>query len=88
MVQWVVLNYPMLSPKVPTTLMTPYSYPMGHHSHSFVSKNGQKWLKNMFLMMLINLTYYSTHKYVLWDTNGVQLSHGITQGACYTQDSI
>jgi hypothetical protein len=28
----------MISPKVPATLMTPYSYHMGHHSHSFVSK--------------------------------------------------
>jgi hypothetical protein len=41
MVQWVVFSYPMVSPKVLTTLMTPYSYPIGNHSHSFVSKNGQ-----------------------------------------------
>jgi hypothetical protein len=56
----------MVSPKVPTILMTPYSYPMGHHRHSFVSKNGEKWLKNMFLMMLINIIYYSRHKYAVW----------------------
>jgi hypothetical protein len=44
----VVFNYPMESPKFPTTLMTPYSYPMGHHSHSFGSKNGRKRLKTGF----------------------------------------
>jgi hypothetical protein len=38
----VVLIYAMVSPKVPTNLVTPYSYPMGHHSHSFVNKNGWK----------------------------------------------
>jgi hypothetical protein len=38
----VVFNYPMLSLKVPTTLLTPYNRPMGHHSHSFVSKYGWK----------------------------------------------
>jgi hypothetical protein len=43
--QRVVLNYLMVSPKVPTTLMAPYSYPMGHHSHSFARKNGRKRLK-------------------------------------------
>jgi hypothetical protein len=43
--QQVVFNYPMVSPKVPTTLMTLCSYPMGHHSHSFVSINGRKRLK-------------------------------------------
>jgi hypothetical protein len=41
--QWVVFNCPMLLPKVPTTLLTPYSYP----SHS-LSKNSQKWLKTGF----------------------------------------
>ena len=46
--QWVMFNYPMVSPKVPTTLMTPYSCPMGHYSHSFVSKNGRKRLKTGF----------------------------------------
>jgi hypothetical protein len=33
-------NYSMVSPEVPTTLMTPYNYSMGYHSHSFVTKNG------------------------------------------------
>jgi hypothetical protein len=37
-----VFNYLMVSPNMPTTLMTSYSYPMGHHSHSFVSKKRQK----------------------------------------------
>jgi hypothetical protein len=46
--QWVVFIYPMILPKVPTTLVTPYSYPIRHHSHSFVSKNGQKRLKTGF----------------------------------------
>ena len=32
--QKVVFNYLMVSPKVPTTLMTPYDYPMGDYSHS------------------------------------------------------
>jgi hypothetical protein len=43
-----VFNYPIVLPKMPTTLVTPYSYPIGHHSHSFVSKNGQKQLKTGF----------------------------------------
>ena len=43
-----VFNYHMVSPKVSTTLVTPYSYPMSHHNHSFVSKNGRKWLKTGF----------------------------------------
>jgi hypothetical protein len=46
--RWAVFNYPMIIPKVPTILVTPYSYPMGHHSHLFVSKNGQKRLKTGF----------------------------------------
>jgi hypothetical protein len=33
---------------VPTTLMTPNSYPMSHHSHSFKSKNCRKRLKTGF----------------------------------------
>jgi hypothetical protein len=45
-----LFNYPMVTPKVPTTLMTPYSYPMGHHSHLFVSKNGRKRLILIFSM--------------------------------------
>jgi hypothetical protein len=46
--QQVVFNDPMVLPEVSATLMTPYSYPMGHHGHSFVSKNGQKQLKTGF----------------------------------------
>jgi hypothetical protein len=46
--QQVVFNYLMVSPKVPTILMTPYNYPMCHYSHSFISKNGGKWLKTGF----------------------------------------
>jgi hypothetical protein len=64
--QQVVFNYPMLSPKMPTTLVTPNSYPMGHYSLSLVSKNGRKRLKTGFLMILTSITSYSTHKSVLW----------------------
>jgi hypothetical protein len=46
--QWVVYNYPMILPKVPSTLVTLYRYPMGSHSHSFVSKNGRIRLKQFF----------------------------------------
>jgi hypothetical protein len=64
--QQVVYNYPRVSPKVLTTLMTPYSYPTGHHSYSFVSKNGRKRIQNRFLMILTSITSYSTHKNFLW----------------------
>jgi FMN-dependent NADH-azoreductase len=46
--QQVVFNYPMVSLKVPTRLMIPYIYLMGHHGLSFVSKNGRKQLKTGF----------------------------------------
>jgi hypothetical protein len=48
-----VINYYMVSPKVSTKLVTPYSYPMGHHKHSFVSKNGRK--------QVLNVTYLHNH---------------------------
>jgi hypothetical protein len=64
--QQVVFNYPMVSPKVPVTLMTPYKYPLGHHSHSFVIKNGRKWLKTRFLTILTSITSYFTYQSVLW----------------------
>jgi hypothetical protein len=58
--QEVVYNYPMLSPKVPTSLMTPRSYPMGHYNHSFVSKNGRKQLKTGFLEYFpLNLLFHT-----------------------------
>ena len=63
--QQVALNYPMVLPKVPTTLKTPYRYPMGHYSHSFVTKKSQKLLKNMFLAIFTSITYYSAQKYIL-----------------------
>jgi hypothetical protein len=63
--QWVVFNYPLVSPKVLTTLRTLHSYPIAHHSHSFVNKNGRK-RSNRFLMSLTSQTSYSTHKFVLW----------------------
>jgi hypothetical protein len=61
MSQQVVFNYARVSLKVPTTLLTPYSYPMSHHSHSFV-----KWPKmvgNRLLMILTSITSYSKYKY-------------------------
>jgi hypothetical protein len=79
--QQVVFNYPMVTYKVPTTLMTPYSYPKDHLSHSFMYKNGQKRLKKRFLMMLTSITFYSTHKYFLRVLIGIQLSYGMSQGA-------
>ena len=58
--QWVLFNFLMVSPKVPTTLVTQYSYPMGHHSHSFVNKNGLKLLKTGFWgYYLHNLLFYT-----------------------------
>jgi hypothetical protein len=58
--QLVVLNYCSVSPKVPTTLVTPYSYPMGHPSYSFVSKNGQKGLKQAYdNIYLHNLLFHT-----------------------------
>jgi hypothetical protein len=61
--QQMAVNYPMVSPKVPTTFMTPYDYPIGHHSYSFVRKKGQKWFENMFLTMLTSITSYSNMFY-------------------------
>jgi hypothetical protein len=78
--QQVVFSYPMVSYKIPTTLMTPYSYPMGNLSYSFMNKNGQKRLKKCFLMMLTSITSYSTHKYFLRVLIGIRLSYGISQG--------
>jgi hypothetical protein len=68
----------MVLPMVPTTLETLYSYPMGHHSYSIKSKDGQKRLKNMFFTMLIFVNFYSAHKYGHGPLSGVQLSYGIT----------
>jgi hypothetical protein len=63
--QKLVSNHPVLSPKVPATLVTPNSNVMGHHSHSFVRKNGRKRLKTVFRWS--STTSYSTYKYVLWE---------------------
>jgi hypothetical protein len=55
--QQVVLNYPMVSPEVPSTLKTPYRYNMGHYSHSFVIKNG--WKQVFDVTYLHNLLFYT-----------------------------
>ena len=72
-----MISYPIVSSKVPTTLTTPYSYPMGYRSHSYESKNGQQWLKTDFWR-------YLSPKPLILHTNmfyglisGVQLSYGI-----------
>jgi hypothetical protein len=70
--QRVVFNYPMVSPKVPTTLMTPHSYLMGHDRHSFVSQNGPIGWKQV-LTILTTITSFSTHKYVLWANKGCSI---------------
>ena len=57
--QQVVFNDPMVLPEVSATLITPYSCPMDHHGHSFVSKNGRKRLKTGFDdIYLCNLLFY------------------------------
>jgi hypothetical protein len=61
-----VCSYPMISPMVPFTHKTPYSYPMGYHGRLFVTKNGQKLLKNMFLVIFTSVTSYPTHNIVSW----------------------
>jgi hypothetical protein len=43
-----VSSHPKTSLMVRFTLLTFYIYPMVYNSHSFVTKNGQKLLKNMF----------------------------------------
>jgi hypothetical protein len=63
--QQVVFNYPIVSPKVPITLVTQNDYPIGLHSHSFWA-TWPKMVENRFLMMLSSLTSYFIHKYVLW----------------------
>jgi hypothetical protein len=65
---------------------TLYSYPMGHHGRSFVIKNGQKLLKNMFLAIFTSVTSYPTHNIVSWANEWVPVMD-ITQGAPYTHES-
>ena len=58
--QWMVFRCPMISPSVLFTLMTLYRFPLGHISHSSMTKIGQKLLKNRFLAVLSSIAY-STH---------------------------
>jgi hypothetical protein len=58
---------------------------MGHHGRSFVTKNGQKLLKNMFLVIFISVTSYPTHNIVSWANKWVPVMD-ITQGAPYTHE--
>ena len=64
--QRMVSSYPMISLMVLFTLMTPYNYPMGHHSPSFVTKNGKKLLTNMFCAICTSITSYSANNIFLW----------------------
>jgi hypothetical protein len=82
--QQVVFNYPMVSPKVSTTLMTLYSYPMGHHSHSFVSRNDRKRLKTGLWRSLLPQPLILYISMFYGPRSGVQLSYAITQGAYFT----
>jgi hypothetical protein len=84
--QQVVFNYPMVSPKMPTTLMTLYSYPMGHHSHSFVSRNRRKWLKTGLWQSLLPQPLILYLSMFYRPRSGVQLSYAITRGAYFTHD--
>jgi hypothetical protein len=66
--QLVVFSYPVVSLKVPTTLVTLNYYPMSHHSHSFKVKKLAKLAENGWKKFFddTSKTSYSTHKYVLW----------------------
>jgi hypothetical protein len=60
-----VASYPMISPMVPFTQTTPHNYPLGHHSHLFVTGKGQKLLKKKFWhSYLCNLLFYLKHQFM------------------------
>ena len=89
--QWVVSNYIMIPPKAPLTLMTPYSYPMGHYSHSFVSKNGQKWFNHLRPFSLTNKWLWCPIEYSFWvmsviGTLGDSIEHLNT--TCWPREQI
>jgi hypothetical protein len=50
--------YSMVSPKVPTTLVTPNGYPVSHHSHLWtkMAENGWKQVFNTYLQNLFSYT--------------------------------
>jgi hypothetical protein len=66
---------------VPFILIIPYSYLLGHHSHSSMTKNRQKWLKTYFLQLLpLKLPNLPTT--IFYGLNfGNQLSNNVTKGA-------
>jgi hypothetical protein len=80
-----VSSYPMISPMVPFAQKTPCSFPLGHHGRSFVTKYGQKLLKNMFLAIFTSVTSYATHNIVSWANEWVPVMD-ITQGTPYTHE--
>jgi hypothetical protein len=75
-----VPSYSMISPRVPFTQPTPYSYPM---SPPWPLICDQKWAKTVEKQAPI-LPITSFHGTM----NGLQLSNDINDGALYTQNSI
>jgi hypothetical protein len=55
----VVFNYPMVSPKVPTTLVIPHSYPVSHHSHSWTKMAENGWKQVFNHTYFRNLLFYT-----------------------------
>ena len=76
----------MSSTMVAPTLMTPHSYPIGHHSYSSVTKNGQKLFKNMGFFTYAFTRSHSTHECPYGQTNGVQCSYNTTQSGPLLHD--
>jgi hypothetical protein len=64
--QWMVSSYIMISPMVPFTLLRPYSYPLGHHGHSFVTKNGPKIVEKQVFgnSNPLDLLFYPYHSFM------------------------
>ena len=61
---WYTLySYPVISPMVLFTLLTPYTNPLGHSS---MTKNGQRLMKSIFSAIFTPITSYSTHNIVSW----------------------
>ena len=86
--QQVVFNYPIVLLNVPTMLRTPYNYPIGHHSPSFVNKNSRKQSKTGFWWFLPPKPLILQTNLFYGPTSGVQLSYCIIQGGYYPHDPI
>jgi hypothetical protein len=64
--QQVVFKYPILSPKVPITLMAQIDYPIGHNSHLYMSENGCKWLNHFFAIFAHEWVAIVAHRVFIW----------------------